>query len=504
MKGILAKGLLVVCALTTTVIAQTVPDDVPIWDEDYLAFRGMSLRYTYPISRDFNGGGARAKGMGNAFLGVSDDISAVSWNPAGLYRYDEAYEQPVMALGYQSLSSDATFRDKFYADEWWPWRQFSNSDKIGGSNFAGLVFPLRIKGHMFVGSFAYTRLGDEFYATGTSLEVMMPFDAQDYLDGIVRPFSYLNTNTYRSWVNATNIGFGTRLYSKLSFGIAVNAYGGKAAQETVETIGWEELIIPGMEGNQRGTGTLINSVIDTTTFSGVYFTIGLKYTTEKLSGGLVVKTPHTLKESVDVLNVTKAYVNSVEATGVGATTHSDDNIVEIDQPLVIGGGLGFNVTENWLLAADCEYRAFAGGMINRRDSLQLVPGGTNVEFFTEVDPYWNNAWAIRLGTEYNWRTGSHLFPTVPIRAGFGYIQIPVGNVVGLGEPSGSFRDIPLFEPVTEQASMMRWSLGTGIHWGQIHLDAAFEKYSLDLENIVREQETSTDNSTFNFTFTGYF
>ena len=40
---------------------------------------------------DFNfvGGGTRAKGMGNAFIGVSNDVTGGSWNPAGLYELDK-------------------------------------------------------------------------------------------------------------------------------------------------------------------------------------------------------------------------------------------------------------------------------------------------------------------------------------------------------------------------------------------------------------------------------
>ncbi len=51
-------------------------------------------------SFDFVGGGARAEGMGNAYLGVSDDVSGVSWNPAGIY----AIEKPVLGVSYASLA----------------------------------------------------------------------------------------------------------------------------------------------------------------------------------------------------------------------------------------------------------------------------------------------------------------------------------------------------------------------------------------------------------------
>ena len=213
MKGFLAKSLLVTLAFASTVFAQGggLPTDIPIWDEDYLVARALMLRYDYPLSMDFNGGGARAKGMGNAFLGISDDVTAVSWNPAGLYRQDDAYSQPVMAVGYQTLSSSATFRDRFYPVDSLPWNQFGYKDDLRGVDFMSLLWPIRIKGHMFVGSFAYTRLGDEFYNGGTSLDVEMPFNLEDSLESIYRPFHYNNVNNYGSWANAINVGFGTRL-----------------------------------------------------------------------------------------------------------------------------------------------------------------------------------------------------------------------------------------------------------------------------------------------------
>jgi hypothetical protein len=503
MKGFLAKGLLMALAFASSVFAQggELPSDIPIWDSTYLRVRAEALRYVYPLSMDFNGGGARAKGMGNAFLGISDDVSAVSWNPAGLYRQDDAYSQPVMALGYQSVSSSAAFRDRFYPRDTLKWMQFDLKDDLGGADFMSLLWPIRIKGHMFVGSLAYTRLGDEFYNGGASLDVEMPFDNDDYLAGISRPFHYQVMNAYRSWANAINIGFGTRVYEKLSAGIAINAHAGQAAQKMTETMTWEGLIVS-PDGNQRAFAEYINEIYDTTSFSGVYFTLGLKYATPKLSAGLVIKTPHTLKETTDYLFVTTAYINGVQTTEVGAIVHDDNQVVELDQPLVIGSGLGYKIFEQWLVAADVEYRAFGGGKINVRDSLQLVPGGTSLEYFTEYDPQWNDAWVFRVGSEYVWSTGFRLFPTVPLRAGFGYIQIPAPNVEGasLKVVDG----VPTYVPVTGQASMTRFSFGTGVRWAQINLDFSFEKSSLDRNDLFIEREQSVDNSALNFTFTGYF
>jgi len=497
MKGILAKSLLLSAFLVSMAVAQT----PPILDSANFFARALSLSYSNPLARDFNGGGARAKGMGNAFLGVSDDISAVSWNPAGLFRQENPYEQPVLGLGYKSFSADASFRDRMYIDV--PWQQFKINDDIKGVDFMSLLVPVRVKGHMFVGSIAYSRLGDEIYNSGMGLDYAFPFDYEDWVAGINRPFHYSNQHEYRAMVNALNVGFGTRVYDKLSFGVAVNAYGGNAAQSTAEVATWDGWIIPGLDGSQRGIFTVRNHVVDTSIFSGVYFTLGLKYAANKLTAGLVVKTPHTLKETRDLVTTTEAFVNDV-AMRDAITIHNDNYVVELDQPLILGAGAGYQLLPKLLLAADFEYRAFGGGVINQRDSLKLVPGGTNIEYFTQVDPHWNNAWTVRLGTEYLWTTGSPLFPVVPLRAGIGYIQIPEPNVVGgTYEIDAVTREFRL-EPKTQQASMTRWSLGTGLRWEQINVDLAYERYSLDRKNNLLVRESSVDNSVFTMTFTGYF
>src|SRR5687768_569351 len=52
-----------------------------------IALFALFLPLTLPLSlhaQDFGGVGARAEGMGGAFVAVADDASAVYWNPAGI------------------------------------------------------------------------------------------------------------------------------------------------------------------------------------------------------------------------------------------------------------------------------------------------------------------------------------------------------------------------------------------------------------------------------------
>ena len=66
--------------------------------------------YTYALdefSSTLNpvGSGARASGMGGAFIGVADDATAASWNPAGLIQL----EKPEISVVYSSFHRIQTY-----------------------------------------------------------------------------------------------------------------------------------------------------------------------------------------------------------------------------------------------------------------------------------------------------------------------------------------------------------------------------------------------------------
>ena len=52
------------------------------------------------------GNGARAAGMGNAFTGIADDASAISWNPAGLTQLQSMEASVVGRINFGSGSVD--------------------------------------------------------------------------------------------------------------------------------------------------------------------------------------------------------------------------------------------------------------------------------------------------------------------------------------------------------------------------------------------------------------
>ena len=294
-----------------------------------------------------------------------------------------------------------------------------------------------------------------------------------------------------------NFAFGTRLYDKLSFGTSVNVYSGNVPRRT-ETF----TSIPDYRydpnATQRGLLTVRQIVTDTNKFSGVNFTIGFKYSGEKLDGGLIIRTPFTLNNKYDesIFNIIR--FNGLVLDDGTDTVYFGNNLIKYEMPIIIGGGVGYKMRENLLLAADLEFRKFSGLKVKNRTSITINPGGTNEEQFQVIDPKWKNAIVFRAGGEYTKTTG---IGVIPLRAGFGYVPSQVPNV-----------DI---NGATSTAVRYNFSAGTGIHWSQIKLDIAYTYSIFDNQYVqslpqsegpalIISSEEKDRNHQIGFSFSGVF
>lgn len=428
---------------------------------------------------DFTGGGARAEGMGKAYLALSDDVNGGTWNPAGMFMI----EKPVMGVSWSSIVPRGTATTSFL--------NLLNENNHSGSFDAITSFnvaaPVRIKGHPFVGSFNYTRNFDIYEEFGWDLETETEFVTST--NGNITTFDTIPitqhaTTQLEGGLYTLNFAFSTRLYDNISAGISANVYTGRSVNTLTQGSLYEGISYDGL---QEADVFEDATVIDTNRFSGVNFTIGFKYNAEKFNGALVVRTPFELKVTTDSTVVDTTYINDVRSNAV--TIFSDDNVTKYEMPLIIGAGFAYQAKENLLLAGDIEFRNFSGKKVLLRESILINPGGSNIEEYEEIDPEWNNSFTVRLGAEYMKETK---FAMVPIRAGFGYIPIPAPNMDSTGS--------------TSTAVKYNFSLGTGLHWEQIHLDLAYTYSALDREVFLTFFESEIENRIhhFNLSFTGVF
>ena len=441
-------------------------------------FEGYELKFT--------GNGARARGMGNAFLAVSDDITGIGWNPAGVFKM----ESPVLGLSFSSLRPRGNFSsDKFNllgADE-----RISrdHTGSFGALSSANFVAPIRVKGHPFVASASYTRVSDEYQFSSVELDVIEIFPIFNEVGVLIDQDTVIALVGIKSelegGIDAVNFGFGTRLSGNFAFGLSLNIYGGAVQRHTNFTITGDNVPVNNF---QNGLLTLTTLSADSINFGGFNFTLGLKHDGERFDAGLVLRTPFSLNQKSLNFNANIVKINSVVVNT--DTTITIDLLTKYEIPLMVGFGIGYNVAENWLLAIDAEYRHFSTQQVKIRQSITLVPGADNIEEFQILSAeewQWSNVFILRAGTEYLNETG---IGTIPFRAGFGYVPVPTPDT-----------DI---NGVRSTAVSYEFSLGSGIHWEQIKLDLAYTYSTLNLESLGFAAQSKNKNHFVTASFTGYF
>jgi len=468
--------------------------------DQFLNTKGfLAFPLRIPSVFNFTGSGARAQGMGKAFLAVSDDVSALSWNPAGLY----GQEKPMLGFSYGTFAPDTKFDLSTSLIE--PrFQSYNRNLNLNHLKMLSFLAPIRIKGHPFVVAASYSRTDDEYDYLRQISDFQVdytPLD-DDTTTGLYRDDL---RSEYQSGLDVINFGFGTRLHTKVSFGVSANIYTNKSITEQL-LLQRRDGVVPRFMEDQAVLADTSLLALDTSRYSGINFTVGFKYAAEKWTAGLVFKSPFSLEQSTNRTIHLVGFINGKEDVGSNIMIHFDNIITKIDIPLMIGGGVSYNLTENLLVTADGEYRPFSGGVVKLRESFEIVPGEKDRETFSEFDPLWKDVFTIRTGAEYVWNTGSTAFPVIPIRAGFSSVPLPTIPIVR------GFGFIPILEEYYEpdllgdpaQVTATSFSFGTGIYWTQIHIDFAYTYTSLDRNlGIVGAEMKNTDGD-FNFTFSGVF
>jgi hypothetical protein len=501
--------ILAVCAATSAV-AQS-----PIFLDSLTESR---LAYPQTYLFDFKGDGARAAGMGNAYMGVSDDISAGSWNPAGLYTAE------LVTLGFSLINfrpggsgvGDIDAFDPSGAD-------LSTYDisEAFTDNFPAfrVIAPLRIKGHPFVFSFGNNRTFEDFQKS----EFNSSFDQLFVSTILVK--TYYDTNRIdiaidsktHTKMNNVNIAFGTRLFQNLSGGFALNVFSGRSYRLENQLAFVHNFRLPTDIAFQFTDFQRDVTHYDTTRFSGYNVTVGFKYTAPRWTGALVIKSPLSLSAKLDSLKYrissTVNQYGQIFPIEFGTdTVIAPRSLTKYDIPMSITFGGSFLLNENTLFSGDLEYRGWEGKAVKVRVDEELIPGSDSKETYLELDPHWQNVFSIRLGAERTFQTG---IGKIPLRAGFGLIGLPTPeSQIGIDSVSRF--------PVVSFASnrMTSASIGFGIHWAQIHLDWAVVRsgysgiayrslgpdLSQDLETNIGygNVETKNRSTSIFFSFTGVF
>ena len=427
----------------------------------------LSAQYSGEImltDLNFLGSGARARAMGGAFMGVSDDASALSWNPAGLMQV----MTPQVSFAMDYFGPTAKY-DLSYANN-------SNRDAVDELSadryplsFASFTSPLRVKGKPIVASVMYSSVAYDLDNFMLNIDDNLELDDTE-LD---TAFNYLEN--YDSRLNKFRLGFGTNVWKYLNFGAAIDIYWGSAHYD--ERMSYSFSFLDPDEGHPVVID-YVRGVADTIDFSGMNFVGSFMWDDDKYNLGLVIKTPFYLsQEHVQHTNDT-IWENDLIRVDPGLIDELQKEKIKV--PLGIGVGGSYNVNENFLLAGDFEWRRYGSSDIRFHYDSVLSNGEVEENYFESSLPT-KNAYAIRMGAEYKFDLS---WATVPVRAGFRYetfgwlqeedIRYELGS-----EATEDQDSIYNYYSGSDQLTGYTLSLGTGFEWELIKLGFAFEYEARD-------------------------
>lgn len=456
---------------------------------------------------DYNllGGGARARGMGGAFIGVSDDPSAASWNPAGLVQLDKY--QMGASLYFLNPKLDYTTT---YNIPGIPSFNNSLSQKKAMISFGSVVLPFKVYQKDLVGSVLYNKASDIYdKRVYNFLGVYYLVDSQDQVYDSIRVGD--KEEEIKGGLDIVNLSLGTKVYKDLSLGVGINIYTGSYEYNSNQQIRftWDP-----------ASDTLITyHPFIKGTYSGANFTLGALYKYRDFRIGAIVKTPFKLQEKDDVQFLKDVIINGVTITNPDAISSRPVFPVEYKQkweiPLTVGFGVSYRM-KGLTLAGDLELRNFSKAKLHY-PSRWSDPNSPD----TTMDLGWNSLTQFRIGGEYVYQSK---YGTIPIRAGFRnepkvFSDLKNVEITGIDFDPQAGADLKKALDVIDiigqengkKVTGYTLSLGTGIGWSQIKLDLTYEysKYQtamsgyiigapFDISKIVKK-----DNR-FLVNFTGFF
>lgn len=251
------------------------------------ALAAMAQQASINSSPNPVGSGARALGMGGAFIAIADDATAASWNPAGLIQL----ETPEISVVGSYLYNHETYSSASYPDAGGP--QSNRSEEI---NYLSLATPFQLLGQNAVASLNYQTLYDlnRRFNYGFNDVGFDPPPIGPLFWNIRRQYQFQQQGA----LHALSPALAVQVTPAFSVGLTLNWW----TDQLGHANGWHSDMIA------KSSGTLSDGVITIPTFSsfmqresydqldGANFHIGALWeANEMFRFGAVVKTPFNLK-----------------------------------------------------------------------------------------------------------------------------------------------------------------------------------------------------------------
>ncbi|MCK5508384.1 MAG: outer membrane protein transport protein [Desulfobacterales bacterium] len=382
------------------------------------------------------GSGARAVGMGGAFIAIADDATAASWNPAGLMQL----ERPEISMAGGCFNQRWDFSSDIHPEI----DNTSKSDDFN-INYFSATYPFHFYKDM-VASVNYQRLYEfkqnfSYRYDYSSLSVDLLQDIDFSRDG---------------YVGALGLACAVRITPKLSLGMTLNIW----TDQLLWQNGWKETY------SEHGTGTRGGVPVTTYTqitdeysrFRGWNANLGLLWDMNKwLRFGAVIKTPFDAsirhKFSFRQISMFESPVNHIVSS-----EHVVSEEVELRMPLSYGLGVAWRVSDALCFDLDVYRTEWSEYLLTDSQNNKFSPIDGRPEKDSDVE----DTIQVRIGGEYLF-IGQERQIVVPVRGGIFYDPEPshgtVKDFYGIAVGSGlAYRKF-----IFDIAYQVRWgrSVDTG-------------------------------------------
>lgn len=390
---------------------------------------------------NLNGFGARATGMGGAYVGQANDFTAIFWNPAGLTQLTKAQ----FGLSADLLVPSAKYGLGEFSME--------TKSKMYPAGMLGYAQP--IGNNIVVGLGAYTLSGLGAAWDNTGLEAALVYP---YPPAVFTPT--LGAYKWESFIGSVTLAptVAVKVNDMLSLGASFNINYG-----FFKTDQWGQYVMvspPAPAGDMVGAApTLINLGQQTMDVKGWGFgaTVGLLFKpTDAISVGATYRTESKmkLKGTMEIENINY----------LGLANDSDAEM-EVASPMWLAGGIAVKPIEGLTLAFDAQYTNWA--------KIQSIG-------ITFADPYWQGALGEDAALVLDWKNKTQLrfgaeydFGTFAVRGGYYYDPAPAPDeTLNILTPSFTYNSL---------------AVGFGYHAGGLKLDVAVE-YLMGKDRAVAPAE----------------
>ena len=404
----------------------------------FLVFAALLFLSSLNAELDWNitGSGARAAGMGNAFIGIADDATAINWNPGGLTDV-EHFEASIVG-GWVADMEESSFEDNVGSD-------ISDDffyDHVN-VNFLSMAYPMTVS--------------DKKLVLAAAFQKQLDFFSEDEQEDEVNLYTY----NYDSdgGVYTMNLGASYQVLPYLSVGATGNIWLGESESNMEETWDAYSQTSTSQNKNFSGFNLSLGTIFD---MSAIKENVPLKI-------GLVLKTPFDLD-----------YDYEYEFSDTDGYSYAESFSGSVEMPLMFGLGASYRFGENFTVGVDFERRNYAKSKFKGE-----YDDGTTYEEY--MSPTEDDVTQFRLGMEYLIITDAVV---VPVRFGiYNYPTLWANEDNQLYYDGDDTYGNPIYIS-DEDASDLEQLVGTGLSLGS---GVIFEKFSLDFSFNVYSYENTYKN-----------